>query len=449
MKILLRILLVVVGIAIAGGALAWTFGREKANVPIEQVMGPNPKITDPKHPLIPTIHIARAVGWKAGEAPTPAPGLAVNAFGSGLDHPRWLMALPNGDILVAETNAPPKPKDNVGFKGWIEKIIMGQVGASGKSADRITLLRDADGDGVAELKTTFLTGLTSPFGMALVGDTLYIGDTDALVKVPYVTGETRIAAKPVKVVDLPGGPINHHWTKNVIASADGTRLYVTVGSNSNVGERGQAAEEGRAAIWEVDPATGTHRIWAYGIRNPNGMGIEPETKMLWAVVNERDGLGSDIVPDYLTSVQFGGFYGWPWYYWGGYIDKRPGDPSEDLQQYVIRPDYALGPHTASLGLAFATGETLGPRYAQGAFVGQHGSWNRNPFSGYKVLFVPFAKGRTAGLPSDVLTGFLNDRNQARGRPVGVIVDGKGDLLVADDTGNMIWRVSAKQQSAAR
>ena len=449
MKILLRILLVLVAVVIVGGALAWTFGRERAAVPIAQVMGPNPRITDPKHPLLPTLHLAKAVGWKDGEAPTPASGLAVNAFASGLDHPRWLLSLPNGDVLVAETNAPPKPKDATGFRAWIDKIIMGRVGASGKSANRITLLRDADGDGVAELKTTFLTGLHSPFGMALVGDTLYIGDTDALVKVPYVTGETHVAATPVKVVDLPGGPINHHWTKNVIASADGTRLYVTVGSNSNVGERGQAAEEGRAAIWEVDPATGTHRIWANGIRNPNGMGLEPATKMLWAVANERDELGSDIVPDYLTSVQFGGFYGWPWYYWGGYIDKRPGDPPEDLQQYVIRPDYALGPHTASLGLAFAAGAKLGPRYADGAFVGQHGSWNRNPFSGYKVLFVPFAKGRPAGPPRDVLTGFLNDREQARGRPAGVIVDGRGDLLVADDTGNKVWRVSARQQSAAR
>ena len=311
------------------------------------------------------------------------------------------------------------------------------------------LLRDADGDGVAESRTVLIAGLNSPFGMALVGDQLYIADTDALMRVPFTPGQTRVDAKPVKVVDLPGGTINHHWTKNVVASPDGKRLFVTVGSNSNVGERGQAVERGRAAIWEIDPANGHHRIYAYGIRNPNGMAWQPGTGQLWTVVNERDELGSDIVPDYLTSVQFGGFYGWPWYYWGGVIDKRPTDPdAEDLQQYVIKPDYALGAHTASLGLTFATGQQLGSRFESGTFIGQHGSWNRSPRSGYKVIFVKFEGGKPIGKPVDVLSGFLNDGGQARGRPVGVAIDRTGSLLVADDVGNAVWSVRARLVTGA-
>ena len=316
--------------------------------------------------------------------------------------------------------------------------------AGAKSANRITLLRDTNGDGVADQRFVLLSGLNSPFGMTLVGDQLYVADTDALLRFPFKVGYTRITAKRYKLVDLPAGRINHHWTKNVIATPDGSKLYVAVGSNSNVGDRGTRVEEGRAAIWEVDAKSGDHRIYAYGVRNPVGLGWEPTTKQLWMVVNERDGLGSDLVPDYLTSVQFGGFYGWPWYYWGGYPDSRPKDSPPDLiQETAIRPDYALGPHTASLGLTFAAGETLGPDFADGAFVGQHGSWNRDPPSGYKVVFVKFRKGQPVGKPIDVLTGFLDSKGQAHGRPVGVVIANDGALLVADDVGNTIWRVSKR------
>jgi glucose/arabinose dehydrogenase len=319
---------------------------------------------------------------------------------------------------------------------------MRQVRSITESANRITLLRDTNGDGVADKRFVLLSKLHSPFGMTLVGDQLYVADTDALLRYPFKVGDTKIAAKPYKLVDLPAGPINHHWTKNVIATPDGSRLYVTVGSNSNVGERGMEVERGRAAIWEVNARTGEHRIYAYGLRNPNGMGWAPGTDQLWVVANERDGLGSDLVPDYLTAVQFGGFYGWPWFYWGGYPDHRPTDPPPELiQETVIKPDYALGPHVAALGLAFAAGETLGSDYADGAFIGEHGSWNRDPPSGYKVVFVKFRQGRPVGKPLDVLTGFLDARGQAHGRPVGVVVAKDGSLLVADDIGNRIWRVS--------
>ena len=353
-------------------------------------------------------------------------------------------------MLVAETDAPPKPDDSKGIRGWFHKMIMKNAGSGNQpSANRITLLRDTDGDGKADARSVFLSGLNSPYGMALSGGTLYVADTDAVLKLPYTPGETRAAEKPVKLVDLPAGTINHHWTKNVIASADGTKLYVTVGSNSNAGENGAAAEEGRAAIWEVDAKTGAHRLYAVGLRNPNGMGWEPQTKMLWTVVNERDELGSDLVPDYLTSVQFGGFYGWPWQYWGDHPDARVKFPKPDVLEDATKPDYGLGSHTASLGLTFAAGETLAPGYANGAFIGQHGSWNRDPRSGYKVIFVPFANGKPVpnARPSDVLTGFLTADGQAQGRPVGVAIDSKGDLLVADDVGGKVWRVSAGAAAA--
>jgi len=423
--------------------LWWNFHRQHATLDIIQVEGTQPVITTPHRGLIPTINVAKAVGWKAGEAPTPAAGLKVQPFATGLDHPRWLLALPNGDVLVAESNAPPHPDDGKGLTAKVQKSVMKKAGAGVASPNRIILLRDADGDGIAEARTTLLQGLNSPFGMTLANRRLYIANTDAIVSVPFVPGQTRIAGPPVKLIDLPAGTINHHWTKNVIAKPDGSRLYVTIGSNSNVGENGSAAEKDRAQIWEVDPKTGQHRVYAYGIRNPNGMAWQPGADQLWTVVNERDALGSDLVPDYLTAVQFGGFYGWPWYYWGGTIDSRPKDDDpNDLQGYVIRPDYALGPHTASLGLTFATGAKLGPKFADGAFIGQHGSWNRVPYSGYKVVFVPFAGGKPQGKPIDVLTGFLNG-DEARGRPVGVVIDRKGGLLVADDVGNTIWRVSAQ------
>ncbi|MDB5663163.1 MAG: sorbosone dehydrogenase [Sphingomonas bacterium] len=442
-KILIAIVAILVVLAIALVIIARRSGT--ATLPVEAVMGPKPTIIDPKTTLFPTVNIADAKGWAGGAQPTPAAGLKVNQFAAGLDHPRWLLVLQNGDVLVAETQAPPKPKNaEGGIRDKIMQLVMGQAGSGARpSANRITLLRDGDGDGVAESRSVLIGGLNSPFGMALLDGQLYIANADALVRVPFTVGQTRIDATPVKVVDLPAG-INHHWTKNVVASPDGSRLYVTVGSNSNVAERGMAVEEGRAAIWEVDPKTGNHRIFAGGLRNPNGMAWEPETKELFTVVNERDEIGSDIVPDYLTSVEFGGFYGWPWFYWGGYIDKRVQPANDDMQQYVKRPDYALGPHTASLGLTFASGQKLGPQFGNGAFIGQHGSWNRKPKSGYKVIFVPFAKGMPAGKAVDVLTGFLDKEENAQGRPVGVQIDKTGSLLVADDVGNRIWRVSAAQ-----
>ena len=428
----------VLGIA----ALGLSACGEQARLPVSAGMGPNPELPPPKTSLIPTVHIAPAKGWPDGVAPTAAPGLAVTSFADGLDHPRWLYVLPNGDVLVAETNGPPRPEDARGIKGWAMKLVMGWAGAATPSADRITLLRDADGDGIVESRSIFLDGLHSPFGMALVGRDFYVANTDAVVRFPYEEGQTQITAPGVKVVDLPAGPINHHWTKNLIASRDGSRLYVAIGSNSNVAENGIAAEEGRAAIWEVDPSTGRHRIFASGLRNPVGLALEPETGVLWTTVNERDELGSDLVPDYMTAVEDGAFYGWPYSYFGAHVDRRVKPQRPDLVARAIVPDYALGAHTACLGLAFAEGNRLTPEFSSGAFVGQHGSWNRRPRSGYKVIFVPFDDGRPAGDPVDVLTGFLSAEGDALGRPVGVVFDRQGALLVADDVGNRIWRVTA-------
>jgi glucose/arabinose dehydrogenase len=426
-------------------ALALAACGETAKLPESAGVGPSPTIPEPNRTLIPTVKVAPAKGWAEGTAPKPADGLAVEAFARGLDHPRWLHVLPNGDVLVAESNRPPREEPDPGLvqkvKSWVMQRTMAKAGAGVPSANRITLLRDADGDGRAELKTPFLENLMSPFGMALVGDTLYIANADAVVRVPYKTGDTKIDATPEKVVDLPGGPINHHWTKSLVASPDGSRLYVGVGSNSNVGERGIAAEEGRAAIWEIDPRAKTHRIFASGLRNPVGVDFEPTTRRLWTVVNERDELGSDLVPDYLTSVQDGGFYGFPWSYWGQHVDTRVEPPRPDLVQKAITPDYGLGSHVAPLGLAFAAGAKLPPPFdGAGAFVGEHGSWNRKPISGYRVRFVPFADGKPSGPPRDVLTGFVTPEGDASGRPVGVVIDKRGALLVADDVGNVVWRV---------
>ena len=413
-------------------------------------MGRSPTLPAPTAALIPTVHIAPAQGWPAGTQPTPMAGLRVTALATGLDHPRWLLVLPNGDVLVAESNAPPKPDDAKGIKGWAMKLVMKWAGAGVPSADRITLLRDADGDGIAETRTTFLENLHSPFGMALVGNALYVANSDAVLRFDYQNGQTTLTGQGTKLVDLPAGPINHHWTKNIIASPDGSKLYVTVGSNSNVGENGMAAEAGRAAIWEVDRLTGAHRVFASGLRNPNGMGWQPETGALWTVVNERDELGNDLVPDYLTSVQDGAFYGWPYSYFGQNVDERVQPPRPDLVAKAIAPDYALGSHVAPLGMAFAAGAVhssaqapaLAPQLADGAFVGEHGSWNRKPRSGYKVVFVPFANGQPTGLPIDVLTGFVSPEGKAWGRPVGVAMDPSGGLLVADDVGNVVWRVTS-------
>ncbi|SDU51721.1 PQQ-dependent sugar dehydrogenase [Pseudomonas moraviensis] len=428
-------------IAVAGGLAAC---GETSSLQVSDGTGPSPKLPEPNKTLIPTVNIAPAVGWPEGAKPTAAAGTQVAAFAEGLDHPRWLYVLPNGDVLVAETNAPPKPDDSKGIRGWVMKKVMGKAGAGVPSPNRITLLRDADHDGVAETRTVFLQNLNSPFGMTLVGNDLYVADTDRLLRFNYEPGATEIKTQPIKVVDLPGGTLNHHWTKNVIASKDGNKLYVTVGSNSNVGENGLDQEEGRAAIWEIDRATGNHRIFASGIRNPNGLAWEPTSGALWTAVNERDEIGSDLVPDYITSVKDGGFYGWPFSYYGQHVDVRVKPQNLDLVAKAIAPDYAVGPHTASLGLTFAEGNSLPAQFKEGAFIGQHGSWNRKPHSGYKVIFVPFTGGKPTGQPVDVLTGFLDKDENALGRPVGVVIDQQGGLLVADDVGNKVWRVSASK-----
>ena len=434
------IILVAVLIVIVGG---WYLLRgDTAQLPIEAGYGPKPALQDPRTRLIPTIGVASVVGWAGSATPVAAPGLKVSAFATGLKHPRQLILLPNGDVLVSEPGAPAQPDESEGIRGKIQGLLMSRAGSRNPSGNDIVLLRDADGDGVAETRSVLLSGLNSAFGMALVGDQLYVAATDKLLRYPFKPGDTKITAAPVVVTALPAGTRNHHWSKNVIASPDGTKLYVSIGSNSNVGENGMAAEEGRAAIWEVDAKTGEHRIFAGGLRNPNGMAWNPVTKELWAVVNERDELGSDLVPDYLTSVQFGGFYGWPWSYWGGIADSRAPEGGPGQFDTVNRPDYGLGAHSAALGLSFATGEAIGPRFAEGAFIGLHGSWNRKPPSGYKVIFVPFRNGVPAGMPIDILTGFLNRDGDAQGRPVGVVIDAKGALLVADDAGNRIWRVTA-------
>lgn len=430
-------LIVLVGI----GIVAWIGWPDTAKLDVAAVAGQRPNITAPRSQVIPTVKTLDPVGWQNGAKPTPAAGLQVAAFASGLDHPRWLYRLPNGDVLVAETNSP--PRSGGGIKGWVMEKLLGKVGAGVPSANRITLLRDADGDGVAELKTPFMTGLNSPFGMALLDGQLYIGNTDALVRVPYTEGETRITAKPETVVKLPGG--GNHWARNVIVAEDGRTLYVSVGSSSNIAENGLDKERNRANILQVWPKEKTYRIYAAGTRNPNGMALEPTSKRLWTVVNERDMLGSDLVPDYLTAVELGDHFGWPWYYWGGYVDERVEPRNPQLQQYAKRPDYALGPHVAALGLTFAGDARLGDRFARGAFIGEHGSWNRKPLSGYKVVFVPFTQQGwpvRGAKPIDVLTGFVANEDETHGRPVGVIADRTGALLVADDVGNVIWRVSA-------
>ncbi|QVN00232.1 sorbosone dehydrogenase family protein [Pseudomonas rhodesiae] len=415
---------------------------ESSTLQISDGTGPSPRLPQPNKTLIPTVNIAPAIGWPDGAKPTAAPGLQVSAFAEGLDHPRWLYVLPNGEVLVAETNAPPKPDDAKGIRGWVMEKVMDRAGAGVPSPNRITLLRDADHDGVAETRTVFLENLNSPFGMTLVGNDLYVADSDKLLRFAYQPGATAIKTAGTTVVELPGGPLNHHWTKNVIASPDGSKLYVSVGSNSNVGENGLEAEQGRAAIWEVDRASGQHRIFASGLRNPNGMAWEPQSGKLWTAVNERDEIGSDLVPDYITSVKDGAFYGWPFSYYGQHVDERVTPQNPDLVAKAIAPDYAVGPHTASLGLTFAQGSKLPTAFSNGAFIGQHGSWNRKPHSGYKVIFVPFEGGQPKGQPVDVLTGFLDQDEKAMGRPVGVVIDQQGDLLVADDVGNKVWRVSA-------
>ncbi len=418
-------------------ALALSGCGDNAHLPSQVGYGPKPDLPKAKKETIPTMNVATAKGWPAGTMPMAANGFTVTAFARELDHPRWLYVLPNGDVLVAETNAP--AKDSTGIKGWFQKQVMKIAGAGTPSANRITLLRDSDGDGTAETRSPFLTGLNSPFGMVLVGDAFYVAATDAVLRFTYQDGAMQLTGQGEKVVGLPAGARNHHWTKNIIASPDGSKLYVTVGSNSNVGENGMAEEEGRAAIWEIDPAAKTHRIFASGLRNPNGMFFTRGT--LWTAVNERDELGGDLVPDYMTSVRDGGFYGWPYSYFGKHVDQRVTPPRPDLVAQAIVPDYALGAHTGSVGLTFSDGANLGPGLASGAFVSQHGSWNRKPFAGYRVIFLPFHDDKPSGSPRELLTGFLTEDGKAQGRPVGIVIDKKGGLLVADDVGNTVWRVS--------
>ena len=411
---------------------------DKSTLPQGADIGPQPELKAPNKTLIPTVNIAKATGWPAGVMPTAAAGLDVNAFATALDHPRWVYVLPNGDVLVAESNAPAKPEAG-GIRNWIQSKVMARAGAGVPSANRITLLRDADGDGVAELKTVFLKNLHSPFGMALVGDMLYVANADAIVRFNYKEGATEITEAAQPVAPLPAG-LNHHWTKNIIASPDGKKLYATVGSNSNAAENGMEAEKNRAAILEVDLANGATRVFASGLRNPNGMAWNPQTGALWTVVNERDEIGSDLVPDYLTSVKEGGFYGWPYSYYGKNIDARVKPQRPDLVDKAIVPDYALGAHVAALGLTFYEGTLLPAQYRNGAIIGNHGSWNRKPRSGYNVVFIPFRDGMPNGKPVDILSDFVNKDGEAQGRPVGVAVDKKGAVLVADDVGNVIWRV---------
>jgi glucose/arabinose dehydrogenase len=400
--------------------------------------GPNPTLPAPEHSLIPTLNIAPAEAWPKGTHPTPAAGLVATAYASGLDHPRWLYVLPNGDLLVAESNKPTGPKEK-GIRSKIQSMAQSRAGAGVESPNKIILLRGVKADGTAETRTVFAQNLNSPFGMTLVGHDLYIANADALWRFPYKAGDTALGGKGTKVMDLPSG-INHHWTKNVAAAPDGKKLYVTVGSNSNVAENGMEAEQGRAAIWEYDIASGKSRIFASGLRNPNGLAFQPQTKALWATVNERDELGNELVPDYMTAVKDGAFYGWPYSYYGQHVDTRVKPSMPDLVAKAIPPDYALGAHTASLGLAFYDADLM-PQFKNGALVGQHGSWNRKPYSGYKLIYVPFTNGKPSGPPQDVLTGFLSKDGKAYGRPVGVAVDKQGAILLADDVGNVIWRIT--------
>jgi glucose/arabinose dehydrogenase len=438
---------VIVAVIVAGAGTYYLATVERARLPETASVGPSPELPPPNKTLLPTVDIAPAKGWPRGAMPTPADGFSVSAFATGLEHPRWLYVLPNGDVLVAESNAPAdRPEEGKGIKGKIYRMAQKRAGAGVPSPDRIILLRDDGKDAVT--KSVFLDHLHSPFGIALVGNDLYVANTDAIMRFAYQPGATRIDDAGTKLADLPGGPINHHWTKNIIASRDGAKLYATVGSNSNAGENGLDAEKDRAAILEVDRASGQWRVFASGIRNPNGMGWEPQTGALWTVANERDELGSDLVPDYLTSVKEGAFYGWPFSYWGQHVDTRvPANAA--MVEKAIRPDYALGNHVAALGLTFYTADLMPQQFRGGAFIGEHGSWNRKPPSGYKVVFVPFRDGRPGGQPVDILTGFLSRDGDALGRPVGVAVDRTGALLVADDVGNTVWRVTPSARQAAR
>jgi glucose/arabinose dehydrogenase len=426
------------GVLMATSAIALN-GCSKAPADTSTQIGPNPQLPAPNEYLVPPMKVAPVGKWGTNTPSVPA-GFQVQALASGLQHPRNVYTLPNGDVLVVESAGPHAPVFRP--KEIIMRFVQGLAGAGAKGGNRITLLRDADGDGKPELRTVLLDHLNSPFGVALVGGDLYVADTDAIVRYPYVTGQTQITAPGTKLTDLPGGPINHHWTKSLLASRDGTKLYVGVGSNSNITENGIGAEMNRAAIWEVDRTTGASRIFASGLRNPNGLQWEPQSGQLWAVVNERDEIGPNLVPDYMTSVKDGGFYGWPYSYYGGHVDPRVMPKRPDLVARAIVPDYALSSHVAPLGMVFSTGTAMPAPFQGGAFIGEHGSWDRSPLNGYKVIYVPFANGKPHGKPIDMVTGFIDGEGKARGRPVGVAIDNRGALLVADDLGDTVWKVSA-------
>ncbi len=442
---------------LVGGAGWYFLSGDTATLDIADVSGPSPVISAPRKEIIPTINVADVKVWGEGEAPQAAKGLAVARFADGLDHPRSMLVLPNGDVLVAETNSP--PRENKGVEGFVMRMLMNKAGAGVPSANRISLLRDADGDGKAESKTVLLEGLNSPYGMVLIGETLYVANTDAVMAYPFTPGQVKITAKGRKILDLPSQKPNNHWTRNLLANADGSKLYVAIGSATNIAEKGLDVEKGRARIIEYNLETGKKRDFAVGLRNPVGIAWEPNSDALWTVVNERDMLGSDLVPDYMTKVEAGMHFGWPWNYWGGYEDFRVEPRRQDLREYTRRPDYALGSHVAPLGLTFASKAALGDGFANGAFVALHGSWNRKPAAGYKVVFVPFgADGRpavtrdvegkvTGGLPVDVLSGFLAKDGSAKGRPADVTIDSKGALLVTDDVAGIIWRVRNEQAGA--
>ena len=419
---------------------------EQGGDPRAQI-GANPKLPEPQQYLLPPMHVAKVAPWGKDETPTVSPGLQVHALAKGFEHPRSLYVLPNGDVLVVESSGPKAPINRP--KDLIMHWVQAYAGSGAKGANRITLLRGLKPDGSAEQRTVFLDHLTSPFGVALVGQDLYVANTDAIMRYPYSEGQTSITAEGTKLTDLPGGPIDHHWTKSLLASPDGSKLYVGVGSNSNITENGMPAEYERAAIWEVDRASGAHRIFASGLRNPTGLAWEPDSGKLWAIANERDELGPDLVPDYLTSVQDGAFYGWPYSYYGQHVDPRVEPQRPDLVARAIPPDYALSSHVAPLGLAmYKAGGGLPASFSNGAFVGEHGSWDRNPLDGYKVVFVPFSGGHPNGMAQDVVTGFLDADQHAHGRPVGVALDHAGGLLIADDLGNTVWRVSASGETTA-
>ncbi|WP_397589495.1 PQQ-dependent sugar dehydrogenase [Sphingorhabdus sp.] len=433
-----NITLIFVALGLIG---VWYITRpDVAQLPLDAVTGPTPQITAGREQIFPTIAVADVDRWKTGEAPVVAPGLVVERFAEGLDHPRNLYMLPNGDILVAETNSPPRKMG--GVEGFVMKWLMGKAGADVPSANRITLLRDANGDGQAELKTPFLTGLNSPFGMVLIGERLYVANTNGLLVFPYKTGDTKITAKGKELTKFNARAPNNHWTRNLAASSDGKKIYISVGSNSNIGENGMENEVGRAMVFEYDIAKDKKIPYAIGLRNPVGLGWDKAGR-LWTVVNERDMLGSDLVPDYLALVEFGADYGWPQHYWGGFTDTRVKPLKPEKREYERRPDYALGAHTAPLGLAFGYNGKLGAGLTEGAFVARHGSWNRKPVSGYDVIFVPFPKGEPAGKPVNVLTGFLDKDGKAQGRPAMLALAKDGTLLVSDDVGNIVWRVRAK------